>query len=145
MTHFHTFVIKFNKLDLKVPISLKWIRFRPGIWDSEATSSTGSWTCERRSTRGCFGFLSLREGQKQCGIDIFTNIFYWDFGSNFLNVYGFPWPPRWPGRDPCWLYWSQRVKVEDGDDQYSVFNIAEVEDLQCSFTHPPRALEVSLT
>ena len=43
--------ILFNKLDLKDPISLNWVRFRPGVCDGGACSSTDSWACERRFTR----------------------------------------------------------------------------------------------
>ena len=32
-----------------------------------------------------------------------------------------------------------------GGDGHQCFNIAEVDDLQCSFTHSPSALEISLT
>ena len=52
--------ILFNKLDLKDPIALNWVRFRPGIWDSGATSSTDSWACERRFTHWCLGFMPKR-------------------------------------------------------------------------------------
>ena len=56
------------------------MRFRPGIWDGGATSSTGSWTCVRRSTHGYLGFTPKR-GSKQCGIDILP-IFLLRFGSS---------------------------------------------------------------
>ena len=81
-----------NKLDLKDPISLNWVRFRPGICDGGACSSTDSWACERTFTRGCLGFTPKR-GSKQCGIDILP-MFLLRLGSN-LRMCMAPWPPEW--------------------------------------------------
>ena len=108
--------ILFNKLDLKDPISLNWVRFRPGIWDSGAISSTGSCTCERRPTHGCLGFTPKR-GSKQCGIDILP-IFLLRFGSNlWMWMASFA---SWVTWDPCQLCLRSKVMVMGGDGQYSV-------------------------
>ena len=67
-------------LGLKVPILFNWVRFRPGICDSGATLSTGSWTCDKSPTQGCLG-LAPMSWSKQWGIDIFP-IFLLRLGSN---------------------------------------------------------------
>ena len=70
-------------LGLKVPMLLNWVRFRPGIWDSGATSSTGCGAvCDRAPTQGCLG-LALIRGSKQCGMDILP-IFQLRLGSSLL-------------------------------------------------------------
>ena len=134
--------VLFSKLGLKAPILLNWVRFRSGIWDSGATSSTESWACERMSTQGCLGFTP-RRGSKQCGIDILP-IFLLRLGSNLRMCMA---------SLASWVTWEWSLSIilkkesEGKGWWWSVqcFNIAEVDDLQCSFTHSPRALEVSLT
>ena len=70
-------------LGLKVPISLNWVRFRPGIWDGRAISSTGCGAVsDRAPTWGCLGFALIR-GSKQCGMDILP-IFQLRLGSSLL-------------------------------------------------------------
>ena len=60
-------------LGLKVPILLNWVRFRPGIWDGGAISSTGfGAVCDRAPTQGCLGFAPIR-GSNSVGWT-FTNI-----------------------------------------------------------------------
>ena len=132
--------ILFIKLDLKDPISLNWVRFRPGICDSGAGSSTDSWGCERRFTRGCLGFIPKR-GSKQCGIDILP-MFLLRLGSNLrMCMASLASQVAWEGSlsiilklDIVGRGWSKSVQC---------FKMAEVDDLQCSFTHSPCALEVS--
>ena len=134
--------ILFNRLDLKDPISLNWVRFRPGIWDGGTVLSTGSWAWERWSTHGCLGFTPKR-GSKQYGIDILP-IFLLGFGSNLQ---------MWMASLASQVTWegslSIMLKLEsDGNGSWwsvQCFSMAEVDDLQCSFACSPRALEVSLT
>ena len=65
---------------LKVPIFLNWVRFRSGICDGGATSSTDSWTCNKSPTQGCLGSAPMSRS-KQWGIDILP-IFLLRFGSS---------------------------------------------------------------
>ena len=57
---------------LKFPILLNWVRFRPGICDGGATSSTGR-AADNSPTLGCFGLAPSRLS-KQWGDGHFTNI-----------------------------------------------------------------------
>ena len=60
-------------LGLKVPMLLNWVRFRPGIWDGGATSSTGCGAvCDRAPTQGCLGLALIRRSKLWDGH--FTNI-----------------------------------------------------------------------
>ena len=106
---------------LKVPILLNWVRFRPGIWDSGAISSTG-WGAvyDRAPTWGCLGLAPIR-GSKQCGMDILP-IFQLRLGSNLLI-----WMASlaslviWQGSLSIMLKSScQRWKVMGGGNLYSV-------------------------
>ena len=54
---------------LKFPILLNWVRFRPGICDGGATSSTGRRATDNSPTLGCFGLAPSRLS-KQWGMDI---------------------------------------------------------------------------
>ena len=52
---------------------LNWVRFRPGISDSGAISSTGCGAvCDRAPTQGCLGFVPIRGSKQWDGH--FTNI-----------------------------------------------------------------------
>ena len=74
-------------LGLKLPISLNWVRFRPGICDGGATSSTEGGLWDRRPTHGCLGLAPMR-GSKQWGIDILP-IFLLRVWVQSSNVNGF--------------------------------------------------------
>ena len=67
---------------LKFPILWNWVRFRPGIWDGGATSSTGRGVTDNSPTLGCLGLAPSRLS-KQCGMDIFP-IFLLRLGSSRL-------------------------------------------------------------
>ena len=54
---------------LKTPILLNWVKFRPGIRDGAATSSTGRGATDNSPTLGCFGLAPSRLS-KQWGMDI---------------------------------------------------------------------------
>ena len=69
-------------LGLKFPILLNWVKFRPGICDSGATSSTGRGATESSPTWGCLGLAPSRLS-KQRGMDIFP-IFLLRLGSSHL-------------------------------------------------------------
>ena len=126
---------------LKVPILLNWVRFRPGIWDGGAISSTG-WgsVCERAPTWGCLGFAPIR-GSKQCGMDILP-IFWLKLGSNLLI-----WMASLASLVILRGILVYNAKVSDGCSGWwkslQCLSIAEVIDLECSLTLSPRALEVS--
>ena len=47
---------------LKFPILLNWVKFRPGIWDGGATSSTGRGSADNSPTLGCFGLATIHSG-----------------------------------------------------------------------------------
>ena len=67
---------------LKFPILLNWVRFRPGICDGGATSSTGRGAADNSPTLGCFGLAPSRLS-KQWGMDILP-IFLLRLGSSRL-------------------------------------------------------------
>ena len=67
---------------LKFPILLNWVKFRPGIWDGGATSSTGRGAADSSPTRGCLGLAPSRLS-KQWGMDILP-IFLLRLGSSRL-------------------------------------------------------------
>ena len=67
---------------LKFPILLNWVKFRPGIWDSGATSSTGRGAADSSPTWGCLGLAPSRLS-KQWGMDILP-IFLLRLGSSRL-------------------------------------------------------------
>ena len=67
---------------LKFPILLNWVKFRPGIWDGGATSSTGRGAADNSPTLGCFGLAPSRLS-KQWGMDILP-IFLLRLGSSRL-------------------------------------------------------------
>ena len=67
---------------LKFPILLNWVKFRPGIWDGGATSSTGRGATDNSPTLGCFGLAPSRLS-KQWGMDILP-IFLLRLGSSHL-------------------------------------------------------------
>ena len=69
-------------LGLKFPILLNWVRFRPGIWSSGATSSTGRGAADNSPTLGCLGLAPSRLS-KHWGMDIFP-IFLLRLGSSHL-------------------------------------------------------------
>ena len=58
---------------LKFPILLNWVKFRPGIWDGGAISSTGRGATDSSPTQGCLGLAPSRLS-KQWGDGHFTNI-----------------------------------------------------------------------
>ena len=125
----------------KFPILLNWVKLRPGIWDSGASSSTdwGS-ICDRAPTWGCLGFAPSKVS-KQCGMDILP-MFLLRFGSNLSYVDGFF---CLPGDLRGILVYD--IKIQDGGQWMVViltmFKYAEVVDLECSFdpfTKGPRCL-----
>ena len=126
---------------LKVLMLLNWVRFRPGICDSGATSFTESWGWDRRSTWGSFGLAPIR-WSKQCGMDILP-IFLLRFGSNLQICMA---------SLASWVTWEGFLSimlksVMEGNGWWKsvqCLSMAEVEDLQCSLTLSPRALEVSV-
>ena len=126
---------------LKVPMSLNWVRFRPGIWDGGATSSTGCGVCDKTPTRGCLGLAPIR-GSKQCGMDILP-IFWLSLGSSLLMwMASFASRVIWEGSLSTML-----KSLMDGSGWWKslqCLSMAEVVDLECSLTLLPRALEVSL-
>ena len=127
------------RLGLNVPIWLNWVRCRPGIWDGGATSSKESWTCDRSPTWGCLGLAPIR-WSKQWGIEILP-IFLLRFGSNIqMCMASFASCVIWEGS------LSIMLKFEtDGRGWWKsvqCLSMAEVEDLQCSFTHSPRAQRI---
>ena len=67
---------------LKFPILLNWVKFRPGIWDGGASSSTGRGAADNSPTLGCFGLAPSRLS-KQWGMDILP-IFLLRLGSSRL-------------------------------------------------------------
>ena len=126
---------------LKVPILLNWVRFRSGIWDSGAISSTGCGAvCDRAPTWGCLGLAPIR-GSKQCGMDIFP-IFWLRLGSNLL---------MWMASLASLVIWEGSLfimlkSLMDGNGWWKslqCLSMAEVVDLECSLTLLPRVLEVS--
>ena len=75
---------------------LNWVRFRPIISDGGATSSTESWSCDRRPTQGCLGLAPIR-WSKQCGIDILP-MFLLRLGSNLqMHMASFASHVIWKG------------------------------------------------
>ena len=96
---------------LKFPILLNWVRFRPGIWDGGAISSTGRGAADSSPTWGCLGLAPSRLS-KQCGMDILP-IFLLRLGSNCLM-----WIASLAscviGRVLCLLCWSHQLR-EEGD------------------------------
>ena len=127
---------------LKVPISLNWVKFRPGIWDGGATSSTGCGAWDRSPTHGCLGLAPMR-GLKQCGIDILP-IFLLRFGSNLWMCMA---------SLASWVTWEEslsimlKFSIEDKGWWKSVqcLSMADMFDLECSLTLSPRDLDVSPT
>ena len=97
---------------LKFPILLNWVKFRPGIWDGGATSSTGRGAADNSPTLGCFGLAPSRLS-KQWGMDILP-IFLLRLGSSRLivdHLLGLVW---WLEKVLCQLCWSPQWK-EEGD------------------------------
>ena len=126
---------------LKVMISLNWVRFRPGIWDGGATSSTEGGLWDRRPTCGCLGLAPMR-GSKQCGIDILP-IFLLRFGSN-LQMCMASLASR--------VIWEESLSVMlkfliegkgGGWKSVQCLSMADVPDLECSLTLSPRDLDIS--
>ena len=64
----------------KFPILLNWVRFRPGICDGGASSSTGRGAADNALTLGCLGLAPSRLS-KQWGMDILP-IFLLRLGSS---------------------------------------------------------------
>ena len=96
---------------LKFPILLNWVRFRPGIWDGGAISSTGRGATDSSPTWGCLGLAPSRLS-KQWGMDILP-IFLLRPGSSHL-MWIASLPPGWFGRVLCQLCWSHQLR-EEGD------------------------------
>ena len=67
---------------LKFPILLNWVKFRPGIWDGGAISSTGRGATDSSPTWGCLGLAPSRLS-KQWGMDILP-MFLLRLGSSCL-------------------------------------------------------------
>ena len=127
---------------LKVPILLNWVRFRPGIWHSWAISSTGCGeVCDIAPTWGCLGFPLIR-GSKQCGMDILP-ILRLRLGSSLLI---------WMASLASLVIWEGSLSIMlkslmEGSGWWKslqCLSMAKVDDLECSLTLSPRALEVPL-
>ena len=73
-------------LGLKVTVLSNCVRFRPSIWDGEATSSTNCWGWDKSPLAGVW-VLHLLEGQSSEGW-AFYQYSCWNLGQS-LNVYGF--------------------------------------------------------
>ena len=130
------------KLGLNVPILLNWVRFRPGIWDGGAILSTRSWTCDRSPTQGCLG-LALIKWSKQCGMDILP-IFLLRFESNLqICIASLASWVIWEGSLSIML--KSEMKGKGWWKSVQFLSMAKFEDLQCSLTLSPRALDVSPT
>ena len=118
------------RFSLKVPTSLNWVRFRPGIWDGGATSSTEEGAWDRSPTYGCLGLAPMR-GSKQCGIDILP-IFLLRFGSNLWMCMA---------SLASWVIWEEslsiilKFSIEGKGWWKSVqcLSMADVLNLECSF------------
>ena len=126
---------------LKVPILLNWVRFRPGIWDGGAISSTGCGAvCDRAPTQGFLDLAPIR-GSKKCGMDILT-VFQLRLGSSLL---------MWMASLASLVIWEGSLSIMltslmDGSGWWKSLqcsSMAEVVDLECSLTLLPRVLEVS--
>ena len=125
---------------LKVPILLNWVKFRPGIWDGGATSSTGRGAADNSPTLGCFGLAPSRLS-KQWGMDILP-IFLLRLGSSRLMwIASLASLVTWEGSLSIML--KSLMEGRGWWKSLQCFSMADVVDLECSLTLLPRALEVS--
>ena len=125
---------------LKFPILLNWVRFRPGICDGGAISSTGRGATDNSPTLGCFGLAPSRLS-KQWGMDILP-IFLLRLGSSRLMwITSLASLVTWEGSLSIML--KSSMEGRGWWKSLQCFSIADVVDLECSLTLSPRALEVS--
>ena len=125
---------------LKFPILLNWVRFRPGIWDGGAISSTGRGAADSSPTRGCLGLAPSRLS-KQWGMDILP-IFLLRLGSSRLMwIASLASRVIWEGSLSIML--KSSIEGRGWWKSLQCFSMADVVDLECSLTLSPRALEVS--
>ena len=124
---------------LKFPILLNWVKFRPGIWDSGATS-TGRGAADSSPTRGCLGLAPSRLS-KQWGMDILP-IFLLRLGSSCLMwIASLASLVTWEGSLSIML--KSSMEGRGWWKSLQCFSMADVVDLECSLTLSPKALEVS--
>ena len=114
---------------LKFPILLNWVRFRPGICDGGATSSTGRGAADNSPTLGCFGLAPSRLS-KQWGMDILP-IFLLRLGSSCLMwITSLASLVTWEGSLSIML--KSSMEGRGWWKSLQCFSIADVVDLECS-------------
>ena len=120
---------------LRGPILLNWVRFRPGIWDGGAISSTGCGAvCDRAPSRAPIRGSKLGW--------TFYQYFWLRLGSNLL---------MWIASLASLVIWEGSLStmlklLMDGNGWWKslqCLSMAKVVDLECSLTLSPRVLEVS--
>ena len=125
---------------LTFPILLNWVRFRPGIWDGGATSSTGRGATDNSPTLGCLG-LAPNRLSKHWGTDILP-IFLLRLGSSRLMwIASLASLVTWEGSLSIML--KSSMEGRGWWKSLQCFSMADVVALECSLTLSPRALDVS--
>ena len=75
------------KLGLKVPTSLNWVKFMPGICDGWATLSTGWELWDRRPTQWCLGLAPMRVSNLQMCVASLAPQVIWEESLSIMLVF----------------------------------------------------------